>query len=105
LVTSPGDDPAPRIDIRLSVVLTFDGIATPAAGISMNLSESGVLVQVGREVPRGTRVSLEFKEFKAKGEVIWTKKRESGALLGIRFLTLRGRDRKAVRDLVSLGEG
>jgi hypothetical protein len=99
-----GDGPAPRIDIRLSVVLTFDGIPTPAAGISANLSESGVLIQVGREVPRGTKVGLEFKEFKAKGEVIWTKKRESGALIGVRFLSLKGRDRKAVRDLVALHE-
>ena len=100
----PGDGPARRIDVRLSVVLHFDGIATPAAGISVNLSESGVLVQVGREVPRGTRVALEFKEFKAKGEVIWTKKRESGALLGVRFAALKGKDRKAVRDLVDLGD-
>lgn len=103
-MTPPGDGPAPRIDIRLSVVLTFDGIPTNVAGISVNLSESGVLVQVGREVPRGTKVGLEFKEFKAKGEVIWTKKRESGAFLGIRFLSLKGRDRKAVRDLVALAE-
>ena len=103
-MTPPGDGPARRIDIRLSVVLTFEGIPTPAPGITANLSETGVLVQVGREVPRGTRVSLEFKEFKAKGEVIWTKKRESGALVGVRFAPLKGKDRKAVRDLVDLGD-
>jgi hypothetical protein len=103
-VTPTGDGPAPRIDIRLSAVLTFDGIPTRAAGVSVNLSESGVLLQVGREVPRGTRVGVEFKEFRAKGEVIWTKKRESGSLIGIRFLTLKGRDLKTVRDLVALAD-
>jgi hypothetical protein len=103
-VTAPGDSPAHRVDIRLSVVLNIEGTATRAAAVSVNLSESGVLLQVGREVPRGTKVGLEFKEFKAKGEVIWTKKRESGALIGIRFLSLKGSDRKAVRNLVALGE-
>jgi len=103
-VHPPGDGPAPRIDIRLSVVLAIEGIPTPVAGISVNLSESGVLLQLGRELPRGTKVGLEFKEFKARGEVIWAKKRESGALIGVRFASLKGRDRKAVRDLVALGE-
>ena len=100
------DSPAPRADIRLSVTLTFDGPPLPTPAVSVNLSETGVLVRSGRQAPRGAPVQLEFKEFKAKGELIWTGKTDdAGVLLGIKFVSIGRRDLGVVRSLVDAAGG
>ena len=98
------DLPAPRADIRLSVTLTFEGPPSPA--VSVNLSETGVLVRSGRQAPIGSLVQLEFKEFKAKGELIWTGKTDdAGVLLGMKFVSIGRRDLGVVRGLVEAAGG
>ncbi len=64
-----------------------------------------MLVRASRNLPRGTVVALEGKDFKAKGEVIWSRElEEAGTLLGIRFVSLGRRDRKFLEGLVAAGE-
>ncbi len=100
------DLPAPRADIRLSVTLTFEESPLPALAISVNLSETGVLVRSGRQAPRGSLVQLEFTEFKAKGELIWTRKTDdAGVLLGMKFVSIGRRDLGVVRSLVEAAGG
>ena len=71
----------------------------------MNLSETGILVQCKRLFPKGTAIQLDFKEFKAKGEVIWTQESaDSGRLLGMRFVSLGWRDKRFIRSLVAAAE-
>ncbi len=100
------DRPAARAEIRLSGTMTLEGSPLPTPVVSINLSETGILVRAGRQVVRGTPVQLEFKEFKSKGEVIWTRQSEEvGNLLGIRFVSLARRDRKFVKGLVEVAGG
>ena len=96
------DRPAQRVDIRLSATLTFEGSTVGLPAVSINLSETGVLVQAGRQVQRGTAVHLEFKEISSDGEVIWTRKTtDMGSLLGIKFISLGWRYRRFIKTLVS----
>lgn len=68
------------------------------------MSETGVLLRVGRRVSRGTEVELEFQNFKGQGEVIWTAKRdEGGHLVGVKFVSMRRRDRKALEKTLKRG--
>lgn len=97
------DRPSPRVDIRLTGVLRVEGEA-PARTVSVNLSESGVLVRGTRLLERGTEVDLEFPEFKCGGEVIWNRKVDEGCLIGVKFGSVGWRDRKKIRELVALGE-
>lgn len=98
------DRPAPRVNVKLPVTLTLNGSPLPTRGISVNLSETGVLVRAARRAERGTLVQLDFPEFKAKGEVIWTRDAgEEGTLLGMRFASIGWRDRRFVRSLVEAG--
>jgi len=93
---------APRLDIKLSGTLTVDGASASTPAISVNLSESGILVRAARQAPRGTVVQLDFKNFKAEGEVIWAREFEDqGILLGLRFLSLGWRDKRFIRGLVA----
>ena len=95
---------APRVDVKLSGTLTFDGASASTPAISVNLSESGILVQTGRQAPRGTLVQLDLKNFKAKGEVIWARESEDQrTLLGLRFVSLGWRDKRIIRGLVAHG--
>ncbi len=47
--------------------------------------------------PSGTLVRLEFVEFKAKGEVIWTEETDEGALLGLRLVSMGWQGWKTIR--------
>jgi hypothetical protein len=99
------EQPATRINIRLSATLQSDDTSSPIPAVSVNLSETGVLLTVGRRARRGSQVQLEFREFRAKGEVIWTAKRDGGGhLVGVRFLSLRRRDRKVLEQLLQSGD-
>lgn len=51
-------------------------------------SETGVLVRSPIMEPLGTVVGLVFREFKAKGEIIWTREIDEGALLGMRIVSM-----------------
>lgn len=69
----------------------------------MNLSKTGILVRCKRVFPKGTAIQLYLKEFKAKGEVVWTQESEdSGRLLGMRFVSLRWHDKRFIRSLAAL---
>ena len=97
------DRPSPRIDIRLTGVLTAEG-GSGTRAVSVNLSETGMLVRASRLHARGTSVELEFAEFKAGGEVIWNREVPEGNLVGIKFGSLGWRDKRKIRELVALAE-
>ena len=42
---------------------------------------------------------LEFKEFTAKTEIIWTKTIDEGVLLGMKFISMGRQDRRALARL------
>jgi hypothetical protein len=99
------EKPAPRVNIQLVVALEFEECGTTAQGVSQNISETGVLIRSSKLAPRGAVARLEFKEFKTEAEVIWTKEAEHGLLLGMRFLSMGWRARKALSDILeSTGE-
>ena len=98
--------PAPRANVRLAVTLVFDGSDLQVPAVSVNLSETGVLVRTARRTSRGTLAELEFKEFRARGEVIWTgQTSEEGVLLGMKFVSISRSHRKFVRELVQAAGG
>lgn len=97
------DRPSPRVDIRLTGSISSDG-ATPTRVVSVNLSDTGILLKARQSIPRGVTVQLEFPEFKAGGDVIWNRDTEDGILVGVKFLSLGWRDRRKVRELVALSE-
>ena len=83
--------PAPRKNIRLEVALTFEGSGVTVRAVAENISETGVLVRSPIMEPLGTVVGLVFREFKAKGEIIWTREIDEGALLGMRIVSMARR--------------
>lgn len=104
-VSAFDEKPAARINVRLSATLLLEGVPSSIPAISVNLSETGILLRVGRMVPRGTRVELKSQEFQARGEVIWTAKADQGGhLIGVKFLSLRRRDRRALEKILRSGD-
>ncbi len=94
------------MNLRLSIDLIVEDSAARLPSVSLNISETGILVRAGRGLPRGSVVKLEAKEFKAKAEIIWTREMEEpGTLLGMKFVSIGRRDSKFVRGLVEGGGG
>ncbi len=69
--------------------------------VSVNISETGMLVLSEEPRPRGTPLHFEFHQFGGTGEVIWNREDEDGGmLLGVRFLALKRRDRKTLNRIL-----
>ncbi len=94
--------PAPRFDIELPVELRAGGSIEPFLGVSVNISSSGMLVLAEEERDRGTSVEFQFNQFGGTGEVIWTRTdEEDGTLLGMKFVTLKRKDRKTLERILA----
>jgi hypothetical protein len=100
-------EPAPRFDIRLPVEIGDPGNGASFRGISLNLSESGMLVQAEEERPRGTTLRFEFAPFGGTAMVIWTRRTNpdergphAGVLLGMKFLAMDRQDRKTLNRIL-----
>ena len=96
--------PSPRKNIRLEVALTFEGSGATVRGVAENISDTGVLVHSPIIEPLGTVVRLEFKEFNAKGEIIWTRETDEGALLGMRIVSMGWRGWQAISGFQELSD-
>ena len=85
----PEAAPAPRIGIALPVKMTLEGTGVTAKGISENMSETGILVVTSIEPQRGGGVDLEVGSFRARAELIWSRKLAEGEVrLGMKFTHL-----------------
>ena len=93
---------APRVDVELPVELRFFDSGEVFLAISVNVSETGMLILSEESRPRGTLAHFEFRpDLNGTGEVIWTKGAEDGgAYLGIRFRALKRGARDSLRQLV-----
>jgi hypothetical protein len=96
-------EPAPRFDIELPVEMGDPGTDKPFRGVSLNISESGMLVRSEEERARGTTLRFEFAPFGGTAQVIWTRHVSgetrgtvAGALLGMKFLSMTRQDRKTL---------
>jgi c-di-GMP-binding flagellar brake protein YcgR len=96
-------EPAPRFDIALPVELTEGREEARFQGVSVNISESGMLVRAEQERPRGTTLSFSFAPFGGTAQVIWIRQlveeQEEGAagtLLGMKFVSMKRHDRKTL---------
>jgi c-di-GMP-binding flagellar brake protein YcgR len=88
--------PAPRRIVELPVELRFEGSTLRLFGESRNLSRTGMLVVAEDPKPPGTPIWLRLDEFEGRGEVVWRRESEEGALLGVRFTALTPQDRRAI---------
>jgi len=100
-------EPAPRFDIELPVEMGEPGNGAPFRGVSLNMSESGMLVRAEEERPRGTTLRFEFAPFGGTAMVIWTgqvprsgRGEESSVLLGMKFLGMKRQDKKILRRIL-----
>ena len=98
------DKPKARFNFRLAVTLTFEECGRTSQGISQNISETGVLIHSSTRPTRGAVARLEFEEFEAEAEVVWTKETDYGRLFGMRFLSMGWGDRSALTGLFELME-
>lgn len=93
-------EPAPRFDIALPVELTEGRENALFRGVSVNISESGMLVRSEEERPRGTVLSFSFAPFGGTAQVIWIRplasEEEPGTLLGMKFVSMKRHDRKTL---------
>jgi hypothetical protein len=64
--------------------------------MSLNISETGVLLRTARREPHGALLHLTFPTFASAAEVVWSSeaKGEVGVLLGMQFLSMGGKDRE-----------
>ena len=89
--------PAPSFDVELPVELSSEESGEPFLGVSINLSDTGMLVVADEPQLRGTPLRFDFQQFGGTSEVIWTREdKVRGVLLGMKFLSLKRRDRKTL---------
>jgi hypothetical protein len=100
-------EPAPRFDIELPVEIGDPSSGTSFRGVSVNMSESGMLVRTLEERPRGTTIRFEFAPFGGTAMVIWARQvrpagraTEAGVLLGMKFLAMKRQDRKTLQRIL-----
>jgi hypothetical protein len=84
------------------VGLAVEGSHARTRGVTRNLSSTGALIQAGKLLDRGSAVRMEFKDFKAKGEVVWSRRPDDEILLGVKFVSLGWRARRAVDSFLQL---
>jgi hypothetical protein len=93
-------EPAPRFDIALPVELIEEQAGSRFQGVSINISESGMLVRAEEARPKGTRLSFSFAPFGGIAQVIWIRSlaegEESRTLLGMKFVSMKRHDRKTL---------
>lgn len=93
-------EPAPRFDIALPVELTEEQADSSFRAISVNISESGMLVRSAHQKERGTVLRFAFAPFGGTAQVIWTHMHQGNGgtqmLLGMKFLAMKRRDRKVL---------
>ncbi len=93
--------PAPRFDIELPVELFHGESDKPFLGVSVNLSETGMLIVAEETRPRGTLLRFGFHQFGGSAEVIWIREDEEGeTLLGVKFLALKRGARKTLKRIL-----
>ena len=102
-------EPAPRFDIELPVEMADPSDGVSFRGVSLNMSESGMLVRADQERARGTTLRFEFAPFGGTAQVIWTRNvtadprardAEGGILLGMKFLAMKRQDRKTLHRIL-----
>jgi hypothetical protein len=83
-------DRAPREDLEIPVEVGFEDAEHVLVGLSVNISETGMLFRSEEPRPKGSIVRFEFRpRFSGYGEVVWSKVDEDGkTILGIRFKKL-----------------
>ena len=88
--------PKPRVDLRLPVRLRYEQLLDLVEAATVNISESGMLIQTGTIRPVGARFELSITSadgiqlIVGVGEVVWSSLNEKGASVstGVRFLYL-----------------
>lgn len=71
-----------RVDLEMSVELTFNNSARVVDARSVNISETGMLVRTEVDHPPGTGVRFDVvRRFGGRGEVVWSRETEEGAVL------------------------
>lgn len=104
MLTGLGHDdiPAPRVDLRLPIVLRAQAAENSFSARSVNVSETGMLVHADDEWPPGAELSFEFgPDLQGQAEVIWTRRAEStGTLVGMKFRSLQQGARNALAKLL-----
>lgn len=96
------DERAPRPNIALPVELIFEDSRFTFFAISVNISETGVLLLSEEPRPSGSLIRFEFfPQLNGKGEIIWTREaEEGGTLLGMKFYPLRHSARNVLMGLL-----
>lgn len=97
-------DRAPRYDIQQRVSLRR-GSGAEFSAQTQNISETGVLVWSPQRASRGDRLEIQFPTFSAPVEVIWVREMDKLMILGLKFLDMSRKDRKALDQLLDLPEG
>ncbi len=98
------DRPKPRVSKRLAVTLSFEGSGIVEDGVVENISETGVLVRTTTKQPVGAIAQIDFGEFEAKGEVIWSEESDDGTLLGMRLVSMGWDGWKTIRGFFETAE-
>ena len=102
-------EPAPRFDIEFPVEMADPSDGVSFRGVSLNMSESGMLVRSEEERPRGTTLRFEFAPFGGTAQVIWTRHvtsdlpvrdGEGGILLGMKFVSMKRQDKKTLHRIL-----
>ena len=94
--------PAPRFDLAMPVELRPNGQGDAFLGVSVNMSETGMLVRAEGSSDRGAVIDFRFHSFGGTCEVIWTREDEDGrTLLGVRFQSMGRQDRRTLSRILS----
>ena len=105
----PMSEPAPRFDIELPVEMADSSDGVSFRGVSLNMSETGMLIRSEQERARGTTLRFEFAPFGGTAQVIWTRQVASdprvkdgggGILLGMKFLSMKRQDKKTLHRIL-----
>ncbi len=99
----------PRVDLRLRVRLRYEQLPNFVEAATVNISESGMLIQTTSIRPVGARFVFGIAPadgiqlIVGVGEVIWPSIDETGVStgMGVRFLELKGESLSLLRRIVA----
>ncbi len=107
-MTHPSVRQHPRFPVRLPLLFDSPAVPGPGGGVTLNVSQGGLLLDVPKPLPPGTPASLLLftGECVARAEVVvvWTVE-DIPSRLGVRFTWLTGNDHLAWERLLAYQAG
>ena len=93
------------IRVPLQTEITCESGSKPVKGTSINISEGGMLIEIGNLGGMGNNVLLSFRlpaqnsSCSLSGTIIWTDEKKTRS--GVQFAAMTAKDKQSIRDFIT----